>query len=102
MIVPSGLCSHTWYDIASGRRRDDERPGMVLLDLGDRRVHVPARCLEFRDAVGVPAATPSRRLQFPHFARRLAMATSPRAAVAASLVPVGLLALIAIRRDSAR
>ena len=96
--MPSGLCARTWYNLATGRRRDDERPGMILLEVNGGRVHIPARCLEFRDA---PVAVRTRRSPFPDLARRL-VASSPRAAVAASLVPVGLLAIFAISRDSAR
>ena len=72
---------------------------MVLLDVAGSRMHVPARCLEYRDA---PVAVRPRRSPLPEIARRLAAASSPRIALAASPVPVGLLAILAISRDSAR
>lgn len=55
VILSTDVRPEAWYDVCTGRRRGDTRPGMVLLDLGTRREHVPADCLEFRPA-------PERRL----------------------------------------
>ena len=56
VIVPTGVSTSAWYDICAGRRRDDRRAGMVLLNLGSQRMLVPDNCLEFRTApIGVPA-----------------------------------------------
>lgn len=56
VIVPTGVSTSAWYDICAGRRRDDRRAGMVLLNLGSQRMLVPDNCLEFRTApAGVPA-----------------------------------------------
>lgn len=82
VILPEGLEPGRWYDVLRGRRHDDERPGMVLLDLGTRRVHVPVSCLEFR--VYQPAtAAPLRRWK----AKRV---------LAASLVPLSLVAVVTV------
>ncbi len=51
VIVPEDLEPGRWYDVCQGRRRDDNRPGVVVLDLGTRRVAVPEACLEFRTAL---------------------------------------------------
>ena len=50
VIVPTGVSTSAWYDICAGRRRDDRRAGMVLLNLGSQRMLVPDNCLEFRSA----------------------------------------------------
>jgi hypothetical protein len=48
VIVPTGVRTDAWYDVCTGRRRDDRRSGMVLLNLGGSRMLVPDDCLEFR------------------------------------------------------
>jgi hypothetical protein len=86
VILPEGLEPGRWYDVLRGRRHDDERPGMVLLDLGTRRVHVPVSCLEFRVPQPAPApapVAPTRRWK-------------PKHVLAASLVPLGLVAMVAV------
>ena len=85
-ILPHNAIEGTWYDVRAGRRTGDDKPGMVMLDLGGRRQHVPVACLEFREA---PSATPepSSRLPLP----RLRQA----AAVALSLAPLGAALVIA-------
>jgi hypothetical protein len=50
VIVPAGVRLEAWYDVCRGRRRDDRRTGMVLLNLGPSRMLVPDNCLEFRTA----------------------------------------------------
>lgn len=79
VILPEGLEPGRWYDVQRGRRHDDDRPGMVLLDLGTRRLHVPASCLEFR----VQRPAPVRRWK-------------PKVVLAASLVPLSLVAVVAV------
>ncbi len=79
VILPEGMEHGRWYDVRAGRRRDDNRPGMVLLDLGVRRLHVPAPCLEFR-------------VDRPKMARRW----RPKVVLAASLVPISLVAAVAV------
>lgn len=54
VVVPTGVRTDAWYDVCTGRRRDDRRTGTVLLNLGDNRMLVPSNCLEFR-------ARPARR-----------------------------------------
>ena len=81
VILPEGLEPGRWYDVQRGRRHDDDRPGMVLLDLGARRLHVPVSCLEFR--VHRPAAASVRRWK-------------PKHVLAASLVPLSLVAAVAV------
>jgi len=48
VIVPTGVRTDAWYDVCAGRRRDDRRSGMVLLNLGRDRMLVPDSCVEFR------------------------------------------------------
>ena len=48
VIVPTGVRTDAWYDVCAGRRRDDRRSGMVLLNLRGSRMLVPDNCLEFR------------------------------------------------------
>jgi hypothetical protein len=48
VIVPTGVRTDAWYDVCTGRRRDDRRSGMVLINLGGSRMLVPDTCLEFR------------------------------------------------------
>jgi hypothetical protein len=79
VIVPEGVEHDRWYDVTVGRRHDDVRPGSVLLAVGTRRLHVPASCLEFRVRPGAPARRWSRK-----------------ALLAASLVPLGVIAAVAV------
>jgi hypothetical protein len=79
VILPEGVEHGRWYDVRTGRRRDDSRPGMVLLDLGVRRIHVPASCVEFR-------------VDRPRAVRRW----RPKLVLAASLVPLSLVAVVAL------
>src|SRR4051794_18299688 len=81
VILPGALEPGRWYDVQHGRRHDDNRPGMVLLDLGTRRLHVPVSCLEFR--VHRLATAPVRRWK-------------PKVMLAASLVPLSLVAVVAM------
>lgn len=83
VILPEGLEPGRWYDVQRGRRHDDDRPGMVLLDLGTRRLHVPVACLEFR--VQRPASVPAPVRRW-----------SPKIVLAASLVPLSLVAVVAV------
>jgi hypothetical protein len=99
-IPPSGVRTDRWYEICEGRRRDDHREGMVLMDLGDQRMLVPADCLLFRsvpiDAPAEPLPAPRRRAEDrAAVERRLRRAL---VAVAASVVPVGLVAGWALSR----
>ena len=73
VIVPTGVRTDAWYDVCAGRRRDDRRSGMVLLNLGGSRMLVPDDCLEFRTR---PARRPSL--------------TGPGVAVAASVCMAAL------------
>jgi hypothetical protein len=73
VVVPTGVRTDAWYDVCTGRRRDDRRTGMVLLNLGDTRMLVPNNCLEFR-------ARPARRPVF----------TGSNVAVAASVCMAAL------------
>jgi hypothetical protein len=79
VILPEGLEPRRWYDVKRGRRHDDDRLGMVLLDLGNRRLHVPVSCLEFL----VQRPAPVRRW-------------NPKVVLAASLVPLSLVAVVAV------
>jgi hypothetical protein len=83
VLLPEGLEPGRWYDVQRGRRHDDNRPGMVLLDLGTRRLHVPASCLEFREQRPAPIPGPVRRW-------------TPKVVLAASLVPLGFVAAVAV------
>ena len=73
VIVPTGVRTDAWYDVCTGRRRDDRRSGMVLLNLRSSRMLVPDDCLEFR-------TRPARRPAF----------TGPGLAVAASVCMAAL------------
>lgn len=73
VIVPTGVRTDAWYDVCAGRRRDDRRTGMVLLNLRDSRMLVPDNCLEFR----------TRPARLPSF-------TAPGVAVAASVCMAAL------------
>jgi hypothetical protein len=86
-ILPQHATEGAWYDVCAGRRRSDDQPGMVMLDFGGRREHVPAGCLEFR-ARSAPGRA-ARPLQRPR-GRALAAALS--------LVPVGAAVIIAATR----
>ncbi|HEX5387089.1 MAG TPA: hypothetical protein VFW66_10340 [Gemmatimonadales bacterium] len=90
VILSESVEHNRWYPIAQGRRHDDNRPGMVLLDLGVRRLNVPEVCLEFRDGragadMAADAPGPQRRAR--HWTRKLALT--------ASIVPLGLVAALA-------
>lgn len=80
VIVPTGVSMSTWYDICAGRRRDDRRAGMVLLNLGSQRMLVPDNCLEFRNA---PAGVPS--LVARAATATASVMTRPKLALAASV-----------------
>jgi hypothetical protein len=96
VILPRGIDAGRWYDIVPGRRHNDRRPGMVLLDLGSSMLHFPERCLEYRDTAASCAAAdgaaPRKRRR-----RRLWTLSSRQLAIAASLVPVGVAAVFAGR-----
>lgn len=99
-IPPSGIRTDHWYEVCRGRRRDDNREGMVLLDLGDSRMLVPVDCLVFRevplDAPVGPLPPPRRRAEDrAEVERRLRRAL---VAVAASVVPAALVAGWALNR----
>lgn len=87
-ILPQHASEGTWYDVCPGRRRNDDQPGMVMLDFGDRRAHVPAACLEFR-----PAPRGLGR-----FVRPVGRIRHGALAAALSLVPVGAAMLVAAHR----
>jgi hypothetical protein len=90
-ILPQHAVEGTWYDVCPGRRRGDDQPGMVMLDFGGRREHVPAACLEFR--IAPPADV--RRNRRPGAVR----VARHRALVAAlSLLPVGAAVAVAASR----
>ena len=92
VIPPDGCEPNRWYTVCEGRRREDNRPGMVVLDVGTHRVSVPEICVEVR--AGVPAAdttpapasppAPARRRRW---AKRVALAVT---------VPLGLIAVAAV------
>lgn len=91
-ILPQHAAEGTWYDVCPGRRRGDDQPGMVMLDFGGRREHVPAACLEFRVAPPAEARRNRRGAGAVQVARH-------RALVAAlSLLPVGAAVAIAASR----
>lgn len=107
-IPPDGIQPEIWYEVCQGRRRDDHRPGMVLLDLGDRRMLVPEACIELREAPAEAARHPlplPRRRPEISAAMRVAAALPERrrlVAVAASLLPLGLAAAYATSRIGGR
>lgn len=82
VIPPDGCEPNRWYNVCEGRRREDNRPGTVVLDLGTRRVPVPETCVEIR--AGEPVEAPAGRSRR---ARRLALAVS---------VPLGLVVVAAV------
>ncbi len=103
VILPRGIDAGQWYDVVPGRRHNDERPGMVLLNLGGSMLHFPERCLEYREpgetcarpgasASAAPAAGAPARGR-----RRSWTLTGRQLAVAATILPVGLAAVIAGR-----
>lgn len=98
VILSTDVDTSTWYDVCAGRRRSDDRPGMVLLDLGSRREHFPASCLEFR-APPAPEATPLRAAAA--VASRLPRLHGRALAAVVSLIPIGAAALVAAYRIGA-
>jgi hypothetical protein len=88
VIPPDGCELNRWYDICEGRRREDNRPGTVVLDLRTHRVPVPETCVEIRAEAPVETcvAAPARRWS------RIALALS---------LPLGLIAVAAVRVISA-
>jgi hypothetical protein len=62
VIPPVGLHTDVWYEVCRGRRREDNRAGIILLDLGERRVAVAETLLEIRE---VPAEAPRAPLPSP-------------------------------------
>jgi hypothetical protein len=92
VIPPDGCEPNRWYTVCEGRRREDNRPGMVVLDVGTHRVSVPEICVEVR--AGVPAAgttpapaTPPASVRRRRWAKRVALAVT---------VPLGLIAVAAV------
>ena len=93
VIPPDGCEPNRWYSVCEGRRREDNRPGMVVLDVGTHRVSVPETCVEVR--AGVPAetamtpaaATPPAPVRRRRWAKRVALAVT---------VPLGLIAVAAV------
>jgi len=83
VIPPDGCEPNRWYDVCEGRRREDNRPGTVVLDLRTHRVPVPETCVEIR--AGAPVEAPAARRRWP---RRIALAVS---------LPLGLIAVAAVR-----
>lgn len=88
VIPPDGCEPNRWYHVCSGRRREDNRPGMVVLDLGTERVTVPQICVEIRTegvATEGIATTgqPVRRRRW----RKLALAVT---------IPLGLIAVATV------
>jgi hypothetical protein len=100
VIAPDGIDADRWYPICYGRRRDDQRPGMVLLDLGSQRMLLPENCLEFRDPDALRRSSPVRPLDAGQIVaagtRRLRRRVAPAGlTLAASLVPIATVALLA-------
>lgn len=87
VIPPDGCEPNRWYDICEGRRREDNRPGTVVLDVGTHRVPVPETCVEIRAGMEAQPAADVRdgRRRWP---RRVALAMS---------LPLGLVAVAAVR-----
>jgi hypothetical protein len=83
VIPPDGCEPNRWYNVCEGRRREDNRPGTIVLDLGRHRVPVPETCVEIR--MEAPAVPPVTRRRWP---RRVALAVS---------LPLGLFAVAAVR-----
>lgn len=121
VILPDGIESGVWYDVCPGRRRDDNRPGVVLLDLGTSRMLMPESCLEFRQvATGHTTGQSGSKADSQAVTRvrskTVAMRASQAVAVlhgrmpanlrrnvvglAASLVPLGLAAIYTLHRSS--
>ena len=92
VIPPDGCAPNQWYAVCEGRRREDNRPGTVVLDVGTHRVSVPEICVEVRAGEQAPASTPAapsppapgRRRRW---AKRVALAVT---------VPLGLIAVAAV------
>ena len=93
-ILPPYAAEGTWYDVRPGRRQGDNRPGMVMLDLGERRAHVPAECLEFRTAPPAPVGP----VPIARYLRPVRLARSRALVAALSLVPLGAAMIIAANR----
>lgn len=89
VIPPDGCEANHWYSVCQGRRREDNLPGMVVLDLGTHRVTVPEICVEVREDAPAPVAPPAT----PDRPQRRRW---PRVALALSL-PLGLLAVATVR-----
>ena len=89
---PDGCEATRWYAVCQGRRREDNLPGMVVLDLGTHRVTVPEICVEVREDAVAPAPVAPLPLTPDRPSRR----RWPRVALALSL-PLGLLALATVR-----
>jgi hypothetical protein len=92
VIPPDGCEPNRWYTVCEGRRREDNRPGMVVLDVGTHRVSVPEICVEV--SAGVPAAdttpgpaSPPALVRRRRWAKRVALAVT---------VPLGLIAVAAV------
>ena len=90
VIPPDGCEANRWYAVCQGRRREDNLPGMVVLDLGTHRVTVPEICVEVREDAPAPVAPPPVTPDRPPRRRW------PRVALALSL-PLGLLAVATVR-----
>jgi len=88
VIPPDGCEANRWYSVCQGRRREDNLPGMVVLDLGTHRVTVPEICVEVRENVAAGAPPPPA----PHRPLRRRW---PRVALAVGL-PLGLLAVATV------
>jgi hypothetical protein len=89
VIPPDGCEANRWYSVCQGRRREDNLPGMVVLDLGTHRVTVPEICVEVREDAPAPALPPPAP-------DRPARRRWPRVALAVGL-PLGLLAVATVR-----
>jgi len=89
VIPPDGCEANRWYSVCQGRRREDNLPGMVVLDLGTHRVTVPEICVEVRADAPAPALPPPAP-------DRPARRRWPRVALAVGL-PLGLLAVATVR-----
>jgi hypothetical protein len=81
VIPPEGCEANRWYNVCSGRRREDNRPGVVVLDLGTHRVTVPEIYVELREDLTPHVPAPRRRW------RRLALAVT---------VPLGVIAVATV------
>lgn len=95
VILPEAFEAGRWYDVCTGRRRDDHRPGFVLLEVGPHRTSVPAAVLEFRVVPAAPPAGVGRRSGpgASRWSRGLRVA-------AVSALPLGVLAAVALIRST--